>query len=139
MSANRIALALVFLLSACQTPRSGGMEATIEKYGSKLSLCGLTGRGVCEARVFSLNNAVQPISASVITLPNGIQSVAVLCRYAQGGAPLGVASDFSNYYLNVKPGMRYQIVAEYTSTGGCRTGIIDTATGQSATVSANGT
>ena len=139
------ALASVLLaavsLVACESPPSGNKSptyGTIEKYGSKLSLCGLVGAGVCEATVFSVGTAVQPFLQSVTQLPLGIQPVTIVCKFAQGGAPMGAGSSYHNFYLKVTPGASYKIVASYTKTGICAVDIVDASTGRGATVSASG-
>ena len=134
------------LLLGCETSPTAVAQASpspnapgiIEKFGSKLALCGMLGRGVCEARVFMIGTVPQPFSASSVQVPTGVQAVGVICRFGQVGAPVGIAASFSNFHINVYPGAQYRIEAAYTEIGTCITDIIDVRTGKSAAVSASG-
>ena len=135
---NRYALLLLAgILAGCSSVPSytgprGADPATIEKFGSAFSLCGLTVAftkdPICDARVLLVDGHQTSMWSSSIDVDPGERSLRLICSAAFGPSPSDKRWFSIDQTVTLEPGGKYRVEAAWESQ--CRMRLVNTTTGK---------
>lgn len=136
MTSKRYLPILAALIAGCSSapsytgPSGSGTPATIEKFGSAFSLCGLTVAftkdPICDARVLMVDGQQTSMWAASIEVSPGQRTLGLICSAAFGPAPSDKRWSSATYTVDLEPGGKYRIEAAWD--GNCRMRLVDAKT-----------
>ena len=135
---NSISVLAVLLFTACSSlpssyeepPKSiRGELASIDKFGSGSSFCGITANPICNARVNLVDGKQAGFFASSVTIEPGNHRLELACASRTERTFPAVRGFRRTFDINIPPGAKYRVHATWIDDA-CLVSLVESETGR---------